>query len=102
VDDLRGYLAGNAALFDAGVNAIPGLRSVPLEATYLSWVDFSGTGMARDEFTRRVQEDARIAANHGPTFGKGGEDFLRFNIATPRRNVEAAVERLQKAFADLQ
>jgi cystathionine beta-lyase len=102
VDDLMRYLDESRRLFDAGVNAIPGLRSVPLEATYLSWVDFSGTGMARDEFTRRVQEDARIAANHGPTFGKGGEDFLRFNIATPRRNVEAAVERLQKAFADLQ
>jgi cystathionine beta-lyase len=102
VDDLRGYLAGNAALFDAGVNAIPGLRSMALEATYLSWVDFSGTGMTREEFTARVERGARIAANHGPTFGTGGEDFLRFNIATPRARVAEAVERLTAAFADLQ
>jgi cystathionine beta-lyase len=102
VDDLMRYLDGNRRLFDEGVDAIPGLRSVPLEATYLSWVDLSGTGMAREEFTARVEKDARIAVNHGPTFGKGGEDFLRFNIATPRARVAEAVERLAAAFGDLQ
>ena len=40
--------------------------------------------------------------NHGPTFGTGGESFLRFNIATPRARVEEAVARLGAAFADLQ
>ncbi|WP_050928646.1 MalY/PatB family protein [Aestuariivita boseongensis] len=102
VDALVQYLDGNRKLFDAGVNAIPGLASMPLEATYLAWVDFSGTGMEMAEFTRRVQQDARIAVNHGPSFGKGGEDFLRFNIATPRARIEDAVERLAKAFSDLQ
>ncbi len=102
VDRLMDYLDGNRRVFDAGIDAIPGLKSVPLEATYLSWVDFDGTGMSREEFTRRVERDGRIAANHGPTFGQGGESFLRFNIATPRARVEAAVERMQAAFADLQ
>jgi len=102
VDDLMVYLEGNRRLFDAGINAIPGLGSMPLEATYLAWVDFAGTGMAAAEFTARVEKGAHIATNHGPTFGKGGETFLRFNLATPRALVEQAVERMQKAFADLQ
>ena len=102
VDDLCVYLDGNRKVFDAGINAIPGLSSMHLEATYLSWVDFQGTGMDRDEFTRRVEKDAKIAANHGPTFGTGGESFLRFNIALPRARVEDAVARMQSAFADLQ
>ena len=102
VDALMAYLDGNRRIFDAGIAEIPGLSSMPLEATYLSWVDFSGTGMAREEFTARVERDARIAVNHGPTFGKGGESWLRFNIATPRSRVEEAVSRLQAAFADLQ
>ena len=91
-----------ARLFDAGVNAIPGVRSMPLEGTYLAWVDFAGTGMDAGEFTARVERDARIAPSHGPAFGKGGESFLRFNLATPRARVEEAVRRLQAAFADLQ
>jgi len=102
LDELIEYLDGNRRIFDDGINAIPGLRSVALQSTYLSWVDFSGTGMSREEFTRRTEQDAKIAANHGPTFGAGGEDFLRFNIATPRANVVAAVERMQAAFGDLQ
>lgn len=102
VDALVDYLDGNRRLFDAGIAAIPGLRSMPLQATYLSWVDFAGTGMTPAEFTARVERNARIAANHGATFGTGGESFLRFNLATPRTRVSQAVERLQAAFADLQ
>jgi len=102
LDALMRYLDGNRRLFDAGVNAIPGLASMPLEATYLAWVDFAGTGMAPEEFTARVERDARIAVNRGTSFGSGGENFLRFNIATPRARIAEAVERLQEAFSDLQ
>lgn len=102
VDDLVAYLAENHRLFDAAINAIPGLKSMPLEATYLAWVDFAGTGVSRDEFTKRVQEVAKIAPNHGPTFGAGGDTYLRFNLATPRSVVIEATERLAKAFGDLQ
>lgn len=102
VDALMRYLDGNRRLFDDAVNAIPGLRSMPLEATYLSWVDFSGTGMAPAEFIARVEKEAKIVANHGASFGAGGGSFLRFNIAAPRSQISEAVQRLQKAFADLQ
>lgn len=102
VDALMAYMDENRLLFDEGVNAIPGLRSMPLEATYLAWVDFSGTGMSPAEFIDRVQKGARIAANHGATFGLGGETYLRFNLAAPRAQVAEAVARLQAAFADLQ
>ena len=102
VDGLVQYLDGNRKIFDAGVNAIPGLKSMNMQSTYLAWVDFEDTGMSRADFTRRVEQDARIAANHGPTFGKGGESFLRFNFATPRSRIIEAVERLQTAFGDLQ
>ncbi|MCP4818646.1 MAG: aminotransferase class I/II-fold pyridoxal phosphate-dependent enzyme, partial [Shimia sp.] len=102
VDDLVAYLDGNRKLLDAAIADIPGLASMNLEATYLSWVDFSGTGMAREEFTKRVEQGARIAVNHGPTFGTGGENYLRFNIATPRARVQEACERLAEAFSDLQ
>ncbi len=56
VDALCRYLAGNAAIFAAGLAAIPGLRPMPLDATYLAWVDFAGTGMTAEEFTARVEK----------------------------------------------
>ncbi|MCU0826690.1 MAG: PatB family C-S lyase [Tabrizicola sp.] len=79
VDALMAYLDGNRSLFDDGLASIPGLRSTPLEATYLAWVDFSGTGMQPQEFIDRVQKTAKIATNYGAT-----------------------IDRLKGAFADLQ
>ena len=102
LDAAVAYLDGNRKLFDDGVNAIPGVTSMPLESTYLAWVDFSGTGMSQKECTERVLKQAKIAVNYGITFGQGGDGFLRFNFATPRARVQEAVERLQAAFSDLQ
>ncbi|MFV2053985.1 MalY/PatB family protein [Aliiroseovarius sp. YM-037] len=102
VDALVAYLDGNRQVFDEGIAKIPGLSSMEMQATYLSWVDFAGTGMPTEEYKRRVNKDARIAVNYGSTFGLGGETFLRFNIGMSRAQVKEAVERLQNAFADLQ
>lgn len=102
VDALMTYLDRNRRTFDSGLNAVSGVRSMLLEGAYLAWVDFSGIGMDAAEIQRRVQGDARIAANHGATFGPGGEAFLRFNLGTQHAHIEVAVERLQAAFADLQ
>ena len=102
LDELLHYIDGNRVIFDREVNKIPGLSSMPLEGTYLAWVDFSGTSMEEEEFIYRVQEKAKIAVNHGSTFGTGGEKFLRFNLATPRTLVVEATKRLKDAFSDLQ
>ena len=71
VDELMLYLDGNRKIFDDAVNSIPGAASMNLEATYLAWVDFAGMGMQQSEVNERVFKQARIAANHGPTFGTG-------------------------------
>jgi cystathionine beta-lyase len=102
VDALNLYLDRNRRTFDAGIAAIPGLKSAPLQATYLAWVDFAGTGMTNEEFCTRVAKGARIATNAGTPFGAGGESFLRFNLAMPHAQVVEAVSRLTHAFKDLQ
>ena len=101
LDELIKYIDGNRNLFDRTIDTIPGLKSMPLEGTYLAWVDFSGTGMEEKEFIYRVQDKANIAVNHGSTFGAGGENFLRFNLATPRTLIVEATKRLEEAFSDL-
>lgn len=102
LDALMRYLDGNRRLFDKGVNAIPGVRSMALESTYLAWVDFTDTGMDRAEMTRRIRKGAQIAASPGESFGPRSETWARFNIGMPRAQIAEAVERLQAAFADLQ
>jgi cystathionine beta-lyase len=101
LDALLPYLAGNRDLFDARIEAAaPGARSMRLDATYLAWVDFSGTGLAPEDVDARVK-GARIYASPGPQFGPGGETWLRFNFAMPRALLEQALVRLENAFQDL-
>ena len=101
-DAQAAHIAGNAAAFDALVNTIPGVRSLPLQSTYLAWVDFGGTGMPFEEIRDRIHKGARIACSHGPEFGAPGAQFMRFNLATSRARVEEAGRRLIAAFDDLQ
>ena len=102
VDAQLVHLEGNRKLFDEGVNAIPGVRSLPLQSTFLAWVDFAGTGMTFDEIATRIRDRAKIAVSPGPNFGAGGELCQRINLATQRATVADAVKRLQAAFSDLQ
>ena len=61
-------------------------------------MDFSQTGLEESQITERIEAHAKIAANHGVSFGRGGEQFMRFNLACPRSMVENAIERMQAAF----
>jgi cystathionine beta-lyase len=102
LDALLPYLAKNRDLFDARIQAAaPGARAMRLDATYLAWVDFSGTGLAPEEIAARIKNRARIFTSPGEQFGPGGESWLRFNFATPRRIIEEALGRLEEAFQDL-
>jgi cystathionine beta-lyase len=102
LDALLPYLDANRKTLDTRIEkGAPGARSMKLDATYLAWVDFSGTGLAAKDVADRVADRARIFASPGPQFGPGGENWLRFNFATPRPILDDALGRLDEAFADL-
>ena len=102
LDAVRAYLAENFAVFAKRMNAIPGVSVMDMQATYLSWVDMSGTGMDDAELKRRFLQDARVAPSPGPDFGTGGTGHMRFNLALPRPTLLDALTLIETAFADLQ
>ena len=101
LDALIPYLDRNRQLLNAAIADIPGLSVMDLEATYLAWVDFSGTGMAPEQFTARLA-GAGLAPSAGHTFGPEGELHMRFNIACRHALLDEAMTRLSDAFSDLQ
>jgi cysteine-S-conjugate beta-lyase len=102
LDALLPYLARNRDLIAARIEAAaPGARAMHLAATYLAWVDFSGTGLPPQEVDGRVKGRARIFASPGSQFGPGGEGWLRFNFATPRPILLEVLDRIDDAFRDL-
>ena len=102
LDALLPYLQGNRDLLDRRIEAAaPGAKSMRLDATYLGWVDFAGTGLQPEEIAARISQRARIFASPGQQFGPGGHSWMRFNFATPRPILEEALQRLEAAFQDL-
>ena len=76
---------------------LPGVRVLPLEGTYLMWVDFGCWGLDNEELESFMQSEARLFLDEGHIFGKGGDGFERFNLACPTADIVAAGERLVAA-----
>ena len=65
------------------------------KATYLLWLDISFYSHDSEEFARDLREKTGLFVSPGKQFGKGGESFLRINVATSLNNVKDACERLK-------
>jgi len=102
VDGLMAVLDTNRKIFCDGINAIPGMSAMPMQSTFLAWVDFDAIGMSSEEIHRRITSDARLVPSPGKIFGLEGNSWCRFNIGAPASVITEAVARLQAAFADLQ
>ena len=99
LDALLPYLQANRDRLDQAVaENLPGVRSMHLEATYLAWLNFADTGLSPEDALAKVNQDARIVVNAGPSFGLGGDTWLRFNFACARQTLDTAIDRLIAAF----
>ncbi len=97
--ELLQYVDNNFKLLEHFLRTeLPVLKLVPAEATYLAWIDFSGTGLQDEEIKEKLIHEAGLGLSHGPLFGKGGEGFQRMNLATPKANVIEALNRLKIVF----
>lgn len=70
------------------------LEILPLEGTYLMFVNFKGYCKNAYKF---LDEKCGIIPNAGETFAKGYETWARLNIATSLDNVKLACDKIEKA-----
>lgn len=90
------YLAANRDYLIEQINAIPGLRLEPIEATYLAWIDVSALGL---DDAPGFFENAGVGMSPGRDFGD--DRFMRLNFGCPRSRLETAVERIRHAVENL-
>lgn len=79
------------------LEGLPELRIVPLEGTYLMWIDFGAYLDGEEEQKRFFVEECRIAVDYGAMFRGGGETWARFNLATDPALVRRAAETIVRA-----
>ncbi|MCR4920136.1 MAG: pyridoxal phosphate-dependent aminotransferase [Bacteroidaceae bacterium] len=74
---------------------LPMLGVSQLQGTYLMWVDVSDVTEDVEDFCNRLRNEQHLWFAAGSHYGKGGEGFVRINLATQRENVLRAMERLE-------
>ena len=101
-EECKDYIYNNYLFMKEFISErLPMLKVMPLQGTYLAWVDFSALGMNEKEMDDFICDKAKLWLDAGFIFGKGGESFQRFVLACPKSTLEEALLRLEKAIADL-
>lgn len=96
--ELLEYLEGNLLFVKNYLkDKLPNVKLIEPEGTYLIWLDFSKLNISDDELNNIILYKAKLWLDAGNIFGEVGKNFERINIATTRRTLELALDRLYNA-----
>lgn len=92
------YIEGNIDfVIDFCTSRLPEIKPWRPQASFLVWLDCRQLGLNHDKLNELFVKKAHLALNDGEMFGKGGEGFMRMNVASPRSVLKEALERLERA-----
>ena len=100
LDDLLIYLKGNYDLLvEAMGERLPRAKVMPMEGTYLAWMDFRALESDPMRLQERMLTKAEVWLDEGWIFGPEGAGFERMVLACPRSIIADAVDRIARSFA---
>lgn len=103
LEELKIYLHGNYRMLMEYFNLhLPQFPVLPLEGTYLVWMDCSASGRTGDIIARQLLEQAGLMVSARSMYGESGKNFIRLNIACPRQILQQGLDRLKSVLAHSQ
>lgn len=73
---------------------LPELKLVPMQATYLAWINARALGV---DNLQKFFEDAGVGLSPGFIFGEAGRGYVRLNFGCPRSTLVEALRRMERA-----
>lgn len=99
LDELKCYLWDNYILVkEFFAKYLPQFPILPLEATYLMWIDCSVLNMTSEKLAKKMLRSDNIRINKGIIYGNAGDNFIRLNIACQRKVLQEGLHRIKSAF----
>ncbi|MFR5876582.1 MAG: PatB family C-S lyase [Eubacterium sp.] len=97
LEELLTVIEGNAKYVEEFmVENFPEIKTIPLEGTYLQWLDMRDLGMTHIE-QKKMLENAGIYLDNGEVFGESGRGYQRINLACARETLEKTMQRFKNA-----
>ncbi len=97
LEGLLAYLRDNRELLYRSFPAGAPIACLPVEGTYLAWLDCRGLGLDDDALHDLFLKKAGVWLDDGTMFGAGGEGFMRLNFACQRATLAEAIRRIRTA-----
>ena len=94
VDAMVAEFRARRDLLVAGLNAIDGVRCQTPRGAFYAFPNVSEVPLPSAELARGLLEDAGVAVLDGASFGPRGRGHLRLSYASPRADLELALERI--------
>jgi len=98
LDSVLEYIWNNYVFLITTLSSdLPWAKVLPLEGTFLAWIDLHGSGLNHMQLSHIICSRAKLMLFEGHTFGDAGRGFMRLNLACPRKTLQEAVKRLVNA-----
>ena len=124
LDQVKAYIDANQDFAEQYIREnLPGVEYTKAQGTYLAWIDIGGVAerlgakrlaeeaTANSDTGRAVTaenivgnwfiENAKVQLNAGSSYGPGGENHMRMNVATSRQTLKLALDNMAAALNDL-
>lgn len=95
LDGLLKYLKRNIEILKEAFPKDYKITALDMDGTYLAWLDCRKLNLSIDELNDLFLNKAGVWLHNGATFGKGGEGFMRMNLACPTSVLKEAIERIK-------
>lgn len=95
LEELKLYLLENYnVLSNFFKEKLPHIPVLPLEATYLVWIDCKALRVSTTEIVENILQEKKLWLNDGAMYGDKEERFIRINIACPRQRLIEGLNRM--------
>jgi aspartate aminotransferase len=82
-----------------GLNRIPGFKCLRPKGAFYVFPNIQGTGLASQELSDLLLNEAGVAVLPGTAFGSFGEGYLRLSYANSVENIKKALDRIEQTVA---
>ena len=94
LDEMCAYVFENRRIAEDYIKAeLPQIKTIASDATYLMWMK-----MPEADMQKPIREKTGLDLSDGRIYGRGGEWFLRMNLACSRKMLMEGLKRLSEFF----
>lgn len=74
---------------------MPGLSVVPADSIYFAWCDMRALRIPSKQLSYLIECEEHMIVENGSDLGKGGDGFIRMNLATSEENLREGARRIR-------